>query len=247
MKTILQSSLIVCITIIIFATGCRKDETFEPTPTLSNNDPTNLLNPYDGFGYWHNIILDSIEQYRIAGTSVDFEKSCAFIRKFYKMKNWPTLPNRQFDNVPQTVDAAATNIYGLIDRSQWSDSAKAKISQLVIEMEALSIDSCTYPKLKTAISHFEDEILRSGLRETDKEAVLKVASIARHSSYRWLQRNDWQAPYRNNTLQSTRFLKKLGKWFVVTLCDIGGAVADLSIASGAEASDYMSHIMDLTQ
>lgn len=203
------------------------------------------MNPYDSFGYWHNVILDSIQGYRKASRALSFEGSCAVIRRFYKMKGWGVLAKDQFYNIPQVTALAADNMSQLIALSPWSEQVQYAIERLVERMRVLETDSCSYAALKKEIAAFEDSIVHSNLSTADQEVVLKVASVARHSGYRWMQHKNWRKPYVNDpgAVTARSLLKKVGKWFVVTLCDMGGAVAELSIANAAACSDYMSRIL----
>lgn len=133
-------------------------------------------------------------------------------------------------------------------------------------MEGLSFDTCSYPRLKKIIVDFENDVLGSTLSKHEKAAVLRVSSLARFSAYRWIGHPRAQEYYNRGQLLelhklkeinpssivateqpivNAKLFKRIGKWFAVTACDIGGAIADLSVASGAATSDYMSAIQDL--
>lgn len=250
---------------ILFITGCKKNESNQPVPPVSDNEPANLLNPYDSFGYWHNVILDSIEQERKTGGCNTFTGSCNYIRKFYQMKNWPEIAQNHFDKVPQAVMDASADMYGFIDRSGWSDSVKTRLVQLIKILVDEGTDSCTYACLKNQVKDFEEDVLQSVLPDIDKEMILKAAAIARYSGYRWMQRPELRESYDHNVLlaqfqssglainslntvaaRKANIFQRIGKWIAVTAMDIAGAIGDLSIASGAETSDYISHMIDMT-
>ncbi|WP_460687317.1 hypothetical protein [Niabella aquatica] len=264
MKLIFQSIIIVYAILALFSTGCIKNDSKEPLPAISDNEPANLQNPYDDFGYWHNVILDSVEQQRKAGGCIGFASTCNYIRKFYRMKNWPELPEQHLNPIPQVVTEAATDIHRFINASRWSDSAKAKLILLIKVITDASTDSCTYPKLKKAIKSFEQDVLRSDMRGADKEAILKAASIARYSGYRWIQQPELTGWYDGNALleynnsngfktsmavakeaSPQRLFERVGKWIAVTAIDISGAITDLSVASGAAASDFMKEVFKM--
>lgn len=251
---------------ILFITGCKKNESNQPVPTVPDNEPANLLNPYDSFGYWHNVILDSIEQERKTGGCNSFTGSCNYIRKFYQMKNWPELARDHFDQVRQEVMDAASDMYGFIDRSKWNDTVKARLVQLIQILVNEGADSCSYACLKNKVKGFETDVLQSVLSTADKEVVLKGASIARYSGYRWIQRPELREGYDHNVLleqfrssglavnslntvatSKANIFQRIGKWIALTAIDIGGAIGDLSVASGAEASDFMREIIKFEQ
>lgn len=263
MKIFFHSIIIACTALIIFSTGCRKSENAQPAPIVSETEPANFQNPYDSFGYWHNVILDSIEQQRKTGNCAGFSASCNYIRKFYRMNNWPELAKNHFNKVPQVVMDASSDIYDFIDRSKWSDSVKTRLAHLIKIL--VDNDSCTYACLKNKVRDFEEDVVQSTLTVSDKEVVLKAASIARYSAYRWMQRPELRESYDHNILlaqfqsnglavnkvnaaaaRKANIFQRIGKWIAVTAMDISGAIGDLSIASGAATSDYISHMIDMT-
>lgn len=251
--------------LILFITGCKKNESNQPVPSVSDNEPANLLNPYDSFGYYHNVILDSIEQERKEGKCTSFAGSCNYIRRFYQMKSWPELGQNHFNEIPQIMVEASADIHGFIDRSGWSDAVKTRLSELIKILVNEGADNCTYGCLKNKIKDFEEDVLQSALPGTDKEVVLKAAAIARYSGHRWMQRPELREGYDHNILlarfrssglavnrisevvaRKANIFQRIGKWIAVTAMDIAGAIGDLSIASGAATSDYISHMMDMT-
>lgn len=255
--------IITAFLVIIFLVGCQKNENTKLPAAVPDNEPANLMNPYDSFGYWHNVILDSIERQRSAGACTGFAGSCNYIRRFYRMKNWPDLAKDHFDKVPQIVMDASSDMYGIINRSDWSDAVKTRLTLLIQIL--VDSDSCTYACLKNKIKAFEEEAGQSALPAMDKEVILKAASIARYSGYRWMQRPELRESYDHNALlaqfQSSELainsvsaveaskrniFQRIGKWIAVTAMDISGAIADLSIASGAATSDYISHMIGMT-
>ncbi|MFX9555921.1 hypothetical protein ABTO16_18875, partial [Acinetobacter baumannii] len=65
-------SIIIVFVVIIFSLSCQKNENAKPVIPVHDNEPANQMNPYDSFGYWHNVILDSIEQQRKVGGCAGF-------------------------------------------------------------------------------------------------------------------------------------------------------------------------------
>ncbi|WP_157097968.1 hypothetical protein [Niabella ginsenosidivorans] len=262
MKIFFQSIIIACTALIIFSTGCKKSENAKSAPTVSETEPANLQNPYDSFGYWHNVILDSIEQQRKTGNCAGFSASCNYIRKFYRMKNWPELAQDHFNKIPQEVMDAATDVNGFIDRYRWSDSVKTRLAHLVKIIEDVSMDSCTYPEFKNTVRCFEENVLQSGLPDADQEVILKATSIARYSGYRWIQDPELKGEYDPNALfrqfqtaglasvtakevRPLSLFTRVGKWIATTMIDITCAIGELSVATGSEASDFFRELMKL--
>ncbi|GAB3023916.1 hypothetical protein GCM10027051_30640 [Niabella terrae] len=113
---------------------------------------------------------------------------------------------------------------------------------------------------------FEKSVIESGLPDQDKEVLFKAATIGRHSTYKWLLHPRALESFFPQQLQTLhqgqgianpnlklfvdatvprRLFEKVGKWFAVTVCDMGGAIADLSLESAVAASDYMSEIFQI--
>lgn len=257
----LFQSIITAFIVIIFSVGCQKNENAKPPAPVSDDEPANLMNPYDSFGYWHNVILDSIEQQRKVGGCADFTGSCNYIRKFYRMKNWSELAESHFNEISQQVVNAASDMDGFIDGLQWSDSVKTRVKELTKILMDQGTDSCTYPCLKNKVKAFEEEVLLSSLSDFEKEVILKATSVARYSGYRWIQQPELKQKYDYNELlrqfqstglaanvkvaevQRSSLLGRIGKWIAVTMIDISSAIGDLSVASGSEASDFMRELM----
>lgn len=225
--------------------SCHKPQATQPGSEAYDYEPDNPYNKYDSFGYWHNQILDYIEDCRNKSGRSGFSNSCNSVRDFYKTKSWADLPKNHFANVTSTVEASLTDIQSVIKNSRWSNNAKKAMIELIRKLENASSTSADYSQFKNQILEFEDSILQTYLPESDKEVILKTTSTARYSSHRWIQRKDWHNLYNASSARSVRLFKSLAKWFVVTLCDIGGAIADMDVASGAECSDYMSQIIEM--
>ncbi|HMR81794.1 MAG TPA: hypothetical protein PKE30_01630 [Niabella sp.] len=245
--------------------SCKKNDSTKAVVPISDSLPTNEANPYDSFGYWHNVVLDSIEQQRSTRSVDGFNGSCDVIRKFYRSRNWPSLDDCHFDGIPSMVMEAAIDRNGFIDRSDWSDSVKLRLHQLFTTLVQVGSDSCSYPKLKTAIQRFEYEVLKSTLTSLDKEVLLKASSIARYSANRWIaqpnatqtfepamlakvfERNQVElaTPVNSHLTARTGFFEKIGKWIAVTAIDISCAIVDLSVASGVGGSDFMKEVFEI--
>ena len=261
MKNTITLFILACAAFILLCPACKKGEKARPVLIATNAEPDNPNNPHDSFGYFHNVILDSIERKRRLTKGFSFTGSCKVILKFYQKKGWPKLDPLHFDSIPQIVINSATDITGLINRSKWSDSAKTRLQQLIRILKFSHTDSLRYPELKTRILLFEREIQESNLGDIDKELILKCSSLARFSAYRWIQRPALMKEYNQQVLLdncrrqginiptivlSRRGLfERIAKWIAVTATDIGGAIADLSVASGAASSDFMSSLMNL--
>ncbi|MBZ4188891.1 hypothetical protein [Niabella beijingensis] len=261
MKQTVYSCFVACVALVFAISGCNKNTKPQPSLLVANDKPNNPANPHDSFGYWHNVILDSIEHQRELERGFSFTGSCNVIRRFYQRKEWPGLGASHFDPIPEIVISAATDITGFINRSYWGDSVKQRLQQLFAILQHSPTDSLGYPGLKTSLLSFEKQVQESKLSEADKGVILKCSSLARFSAYRWIHRPalmkeyDQQALLKNAerigieapsiVLRQKGLFKKVAQWIAITMTDIGGAIADLSVATGAEASDFMSELMNL--
>lgn len=252
--------------LLVTIVSCKKMDRSSPAISISDSLPENTLNPYDSLGYWHNVILDSLDKHRTLRRAYSFGRSCDYIRKFCQRRGWPLISPTTLDSVPLIVNDAATNAYQFIDNSRWSDSVKVKLKSLMYILYGFGEDSCGYPSVKSVIRSFEHEVLNSSLPQKDKEALLKCSSIARYSGYRWIQQPQaWMiyqprmlaqvylqqdikvAPvtYDNIIAGKRGLFERVGKWIAVTAIDISGVITDLSIESGAAASDFMKEVFEL--
>lgn len=145
---------------LIFSNFSKRTNQDTPS-TPSHALPGNAFNPYDRFGFWHNLILDSIDRERSVADAYSFNRSCGAIRKFYRLRRWNNLNEEHFNGIPQVVDDAALQMPELIRRSPWSDSVKTNLIKLVHLIKAATDDTCDYPKLKQSVAQFEAGILQS--------------------------------------------------------------------------------------
>lgn len=236
--------------------GCKKNNTPKVVNPALDSLPSNQLNPYDSFGYRHNVILDSIAAQRCMGKKLEFEASCHLIRTFCNNKGWAALSGYQFDSIPLWTVDISENLMGFVQRMKWCDSVKVKLAALFELLVAASDDP--YSLLKEKIMAFEQDILQDSFSVQEKEVVLKACSIARHSGYMWIQQPELKSDYDHQALirftqahgfttakTSARSAKKPGwfdkvrQWVALTAIDISCAIMDLDVASGAAGSDFM--------
>lgn len=252
---------------MLWLTSCKKNER-APSPAIGVADtlPANPLNPYDSFGYWHNVMLDSLDKHRTRRSVYSFSSTSDYIQKFYQTRGWSLVTPTALDAVPLIINDAADDIYQFIDASKWSDAVKIELKSLMDILQEVGQDACNYADFKAAISSFEYEVLGSVLPPKDQEVLLKCSSIARYSGYRWIQRTgawDLYQPTMLTTLNQQQGIKivsalssdatkkqfsffgKVGRWIAVSAIDVSGVIVDLSLASGVAASDFMKEVFSL--
>ncbi len=262
MKKCVLGLLCACIFSIVII-GCNKNDRSTPKVAVVDSLPGNPKNPYDSFGYWHNVILDSLDYQQSVGKCKSPETYCKYVAGLCKRKSWPSHKHDHFKEIPATVLNFLTDTDGFIDRLNWSDSVKSKTKVLFKRLESVATGVCSYQKLKAIITGFEQEILESDLPPFDKEVLLKASSTARYSGYRWskqpeltqefspadlvtyYQKQDPNKTIARATYKQASLFKRVGRWLAVTGIDITGALLTLSLADAAEVSGYGRLTMEL--
>jgi hypothetical protein len=259
--------LILCASTFLMAmVGCKKNEGAPiPPVALADSLPANPQNPYDSFGYWHNVILDTLDAQGSKRELQDLASYSSYAGSLCKAKGWinRSKTTSSHEEIAQKIVEFTTDPNGFLNRLNWSDSAKNRLEKLFTMMDSVGEAGCTFQQLKRTITGFEQEVLESPLPQIDKEVVLKASSTARFSGYRWSCKPKLSKPYEPTQLltylqmQNTPLtmamvnkdrpglFKRVGRWIAVTSIDIMGAVHYLSAAEGAVVSGYAGLTMDL--
>lgn len=265
MKKCVIGALCVLSFSMMIIIGCNKKDRSTPAVVQPPISPENPLNPYDSFGYWHNLILDSLDAERSKGNCKDLESYAGYAGAFCKAKGWKKNGAPESSNVKmaQMMVDFTSDPNGFVDGMQWSDSVKLRIRDLFSRLDTEGASDCSYENLKTTIVGFEQEVLKSSLPKTDKEVILKASSTARFSAYRWNALPELSKPFEqaamisylnqqniplkmSKTIQKEKgFFKRVGRWIAVSAIDVMGAVHYLSAAEGAVVSGYAGLTMDL--
>ncbi|HOZ85521.1 MAG TPA: hypothetical protein PK191_08520 [Niabella sp.] len=259
--------LILCAcTFLMAMVGCKKNES-SPTPpvALADSLPDNSQNPYDSFGYWHNVILDTLDVRCDKGELQDLTNYSSYAGSLCKAKGWinGSKITASHEEIAQNIVEFTNDPNGFLNRLNWSDSVKSQLEKLFTMIDSVGEAGCTFQQLKRAITGFEQDVLESPLPQIDKEVILKASSTARFSGYRWSCKPKLLKAYeptqlvsylqmQNIPLSMARvkkdrpgIFKRVGRWIAVTSIDIMGAVHYLSAAEGAVVSGYAGLTMDL--
>ncbi|HTG57003.1 MAG TPA: hypothetical protein VL943_12080 [Niabella sp.] len=259
--------LVLCAcTFLAAVVACKKNDRSSSPPVATYDSlPGNPLNPYDSFGYWHNLILDSLDVEHAKGKCKDLATYAGYAGAFCKANGWKRNgePETNHAQVAQMIIDFTSDPNGFVDGMQWSDSVKTRLQDLFSRLDTGGATDCSYEKLKAIIVDFEQEILESSLPESDKEVILKASSTARFSGYRWNGRPELAKPFEQAEVisylqqqnipvlmakvskEKPGFFKRVGRWIAVSAIDVMGAVHYLSAAEGAVISGYAGLTMDL--
>lgn len=251
---------------MLWLMACKKNErAASPAIAVADTLPANPLNPYDSFGYWHNVILDSLEVERRKGKCKDLASYSSHAGRFCKSKGWmkPTEQQPSQEDISQKIIDFTSDPNGFINHMQWSDAVKNRLQGLFSLIDAEGEGNCSYAKLKQTLTGFEQEVLESPLPEKDREIILKATSTARFSGYRWSNQPGLLIPYNQAALisilqqqqiplsfskvqkEGPGLFKRVKRWIAVSAMDVMGAVHYLSVAEGAVISGYAGLTMDL--
>ncbi len=264
MKKCVLGILCACI-FSIAVIGCKKSDRSKPETGVVHVVPENPLNPYDSFGYMHNVILDSLDLERANGKCEDLASYAGYAGKLCKSKGWMKITDQRSSHelIAQKIVDFTNDPNDFINRMQWSDSVKTRLIGFFTMLASEGENASSFRSLKEAIIRFEQEILGSELPVVDKEVILKASSTARFSGYRWSNQPALTKPYDQVAFNSflrqqdiplsfsmakkegPGFFKRVKRWIAVSAMDVVGAVHYLSVAEGAVVSGYAGLTMDL--
>jgi hypothetical protein len=241
------TALFVSCSLLVF-NGCSNDESSgnilvqnvaETTPSnnlMSRsgvNSPENNLNPYDEVGVKHNIVISSVMANTSLRTTDDYINYARITS--YNLFGWnetsaPSPTNLQIKNVINDVDHNFNNV---INNSNFSTIGKQKLSDFVhIMLTANSNPNSNYNDLKSQLILFETDLNRdSQISSAEKQNILQVVSVARHSSYFWYINMLETQDYNKNVAINGIPKKRWWKWIVIATADALGGVAGAVVGS----------------
>lgn len=202
-----------------------KDSTEFSKKELVN--PYNKNNKWDSSGIKHNFILSKVVLNKAKlgkNTDAYIEYSNAIFHEYFDKSYTHTCMKI---SETREVLADSTNLYAnVIKNSNLTTATKEKIHDLFgILKNSLSEQNLTYKDVKDKIVNFENDILFSNLKDSEKDEVLKISSVARHSLYFW---NHQLGGSKNSSVSSKR---RWWKWLVVGIADAAGATSGALVGS----------------
>jgi hypothetical protein len=181
--------------------------------------PDNFDNIWDTVGFLHNQALFYVKAHATASTPA-LERIVIgehYVSELLGVQEITFVSN---EDVLRVLADSASGYKNTIHTSSFSEQGKIKVEELfslLYNIAAASHDS--YTSIKEPILAFENEVLLSNLSKTDKDGILKLTSIARHSLYFWYQ----EYKTKENNGSSTQ--RGLWKWLAVGIADVAGGIA----------------------
>lgn len=143
----------------------------------------NPKNPFDSAGIYHNLLLDSAQQYLEQHGKAPTKEVCTYMTKVFARYYSIDLERFKKTGSSLFVDLKrnATDPTGGFKGSPKARGYATKLFQIV----AVVKDN-DFGGLKKQMINLESEIMNSTLSKAEKELLLGTASVARHSAARWL-------------------------------------------------------------
>ncbi|HRO43417.1 MAG TPA: hypothetical protein PL009_11330 [Flavipsychrobacter sp.] len=181
----------------LMITSCKKESTSTNAGNTKNVSPlrrdhpaANTNNPYDDYGFYHNILLDAA----LNDPNIDISHIDTWLPD-YMSDNYTTLLPQEYSatvSPTQVSNACFTAIERAgnaeIDDLDLSQAVKDAMSNLNTTLISLSEDSSiVYADVKDEIISWEDDVIASSYFSTsEKQSLLVYSSIYRHSTYYWM-------------------------------------------------------------
>uniref|UniRef100_UPI004049B8A1 hypothetical protein n=1 Tax=Flavobacterium sp. TaxID=239 RepID=UPI004049B8A1 len=239
---------LVVIGITMFFYSCSTEQNEPPQNNVSTSDlesksynssrvgistPENANNPYDEVGVMHNVVIEKVmfNASNLVTTDdyINYAKTVSNDVYGINASNTVIPTNTQIKTI---IDDHSADFSNVISNSGYSTQAQLKLTELVnLLLEAdrdLSID---YNTLKRQIITFEDDLINDiTLSNIEKQNILQMSSVARHSTHFWYNIMLDTIDY-NETLSPNVAKKKWWKWAVVGVADVLGAIGGASFGS----------------
>ncbi|MGE9310432.1 hypothetical protein ACLOAU_02240 [Niabella sp. CJ426] len=190
MKTL--KLLLLLVASVGIASCSKKDKineaTTQPQPighaiARENVSPDNHLNPYDFVGKEHNRLLAMVRQYLENGG-----ENTVRGRNVFLMGHTNTHTNiEQLDKaVYHVISDTASRYLGNLSRLPINNDARNAIVGIYKQIKTVK-DNGEFSTFKAQLVKMEDGFLKdANFSEKEKQLLLSAASVARHSTYYWL-------------------------------------------------------------
>lgn len=240
-------ALIVSVCLLVF-NGCSNEDssggkTMEVVGqiTLTNDalfrtgvdTPENSANPYDQIGVKHNIVIADVMANATSLNTTDdyinYARTVSYREFGWSASSTPSPTNTQIINV---INDVGHNFGNVISNSNFSTIGKQQLTAFInIMITANSNQNANYNDLKSKLVSFEVDLDKNSLiSSVEKQNILQVTSVARHSAYYWY--NDMlDAKEYNSKLPAGAQKRKWWQWAVVGLADALGGIAGAVVGS----------------
>jgi hypothetical protein len=192
-------------------------------------DPLNSSNPWDDVGIYHNEALEYVKEQ--AGSVANLAEYVGYSNTYVVNTFGEQMSMEELETLlpsPDQVEsilADEPNWYSnVIESSSYSAAVKEKFSNLIaLIIDTDGYEDADYCTVKGQIVDFEEQILADETLSTEeKDQVLRVSSVARHSLYFW---------YMQYLETEGTAKRKWWQWLVVGVADVAGGIAG-GIATG---------------
>ncbi|WP_346238690.1 hypothetical protein ABDK00_004550 [Niabella insulamsoli] len=224
MKTL---KLLLLMAVSVGIVSCSKKEKIsdaaaQPQPfghviAEENASPDNPLNPYDFVGREHNRLLAMVKQYIESGGDNSIRG-----RNLFLMNHTSTHTNvEELDKaVYHVINDTASRYRANLSRLPISRDAKNTIVGIYQQVKTVK-DNGEFSVVQSRLVRMEDDLLKSsGFSENEKQLLLSAASVARHSTYYWLNDDELNTSVDGRTAARGFFWKLIRA--------VGAATTDIS-------------------
>lgn len=226
---------ILCSFAIFSFYSCSKSKT-EVIPSKLNTQskkimeelPSNVNNPHDSIGFHHNESLEYVKL-QIQGTNLRnfdilIEKSNEYSKNTFS-SNIPDietyLPSSSY--ISRILADSIYKFKNVIENSDYSVYSQGKLKDFVASLYLID-ENKKYSDIKKDIISFENSItVDNNISNLEKDALLRVTSVARHSMFYWIKEY--------NTVQNIIVKRRpWWKWLVVGIADVAGGISGAIVA-----------------
>lgn len=145
---------------------------------------SNIKNPFDSIGIWHNVILDSLHTYTLKTSDTTKGGIRKYIAGFAK-RHWNIELSTSSKLLLPLWDKENRDYKKLLLHERLSDTGQMLQQELFRAID--SIKSIEYfDRFQNKIEDIEKRVLANkGLSEKEHNLLLVMTAVARHSAYYW--------------------------------------------------------------
>lgn len=199
MKNLHVKNLILILNSCLFLLACQEDDlnffssqnSLHYYPSEAENrtnfvTANNPLNPYDSIGIKHNLILE--EFLNLSTSAISLENLLTSLRSLLNISSNATIDSADLHNIESILSNSQQAYNSILNTSTLSSGAKINLSNFLEWIEEYK-DDVDFNHQAYILAK-EDTILFESFSSTDKETLLSITSLARHSFDRKKRRKD---------------------------------------------------------
>lgn len=199
MKNLHVKNLILILNTCLFLLACQEDDlnffssqnSLHYYPSEAENrtnfvTANNPLNPYDSIGIKHNLILE--EFLNLSTSAISLENLLTSLRSLLNISSNATIDSADLHNIESILSNSQQAYNSILNTSTLSSGAKINLSNFLEWIEEYK-DDVDFNHQAYILAK-EDTILFESFSSTDKETLLSITSLARHSFDRKKRRKD---------------------------------------------------------